>query len=175
MLVTGAAGFIGSHLCDALLAQGQEVTGIDNFASGKKENLKHALANPRFHLVEGSVLDDGLMEKNGQNKDTLFHLAVECVRLSIGKPVHNHEVNATGTLLTLDWRDGCPPNNTQPDRQEALDSSSSCNPHYDSGGVPCVEGGCDEKKRKHCRPFTYRGFDTAVDVRDSGHPLCICL
>lgn len=107
ILVTGAAGFIGSHLCDALLAQGHDVIGLDNFASGVRENLTAALAQDRFKLVEGSILDAELLAQVCQPVEILFHLAVECVRLSIGRPLQNHAVNATGTLLTLEAARRC--------------------------------------------------------------------
>lgn len=107
ILVTGSAGFIGSHLCDALLAQGDEVIGLDNFASGVRENLTSALTHPRFKLVEGSILDAELLEQLCQGVDVVFHMAVECVRLSIGRPLQNHAVNATGTLLTLEAARRC--------------------------------------------------------------------
>jgi UDP-glucose 4-epimerase len=107
ILVTGAAGFIGSHLCDALLNRGDDVIGLDNFASGVRENLNSALAQPRFKFVEGSILDSELLANLCQGVDVVFHLAVECVRLSIGHPLQNHAVNATGTLLALEAARRC--------------------------------------------------------------------
>ncbi|MBP9820346.1 NAD-dependent epimerase/dehydratase family protein, partial [Candidatus Woesebacteria bacterium] len=58
ILVTGAAGFLGSHLCDALLAQEYKVIGVDNYLTGRRENLKVALANPNFTFVEADVTTD---------------------------------------------------------------------------------------------------------------------
>ena len=55
VLVTGAAGFLGSHLCDALLAQGHDVVGLDNYFTGRKENIAHLLPNPRFEMVRHDV------------------------------------------------------------------------------------------------------------------------
>jgi dTDP-glucose 4,6-dehydratase len=55
ILLTGAAGFIGSHLCDRLLAEGHEVIGLDNFVTGSKENIAHLQGNPRFQLIEHDV------------------------------------------------------------------------------------------------------------------------
>ena len=107
ILVTGSAGFIGSHLCDALLARGDEVIGLDNFASGVRENLASALSHSRFKLVEGSILDAEVLAEVCQGVDVVFHMAVECVRLSIGRPLPNHAVNATGTLLTLEAARRC--------------------------------------------------------------------
>jgi UDP-glucose 4-epimerase len=107
ILVTGAAGFIGSHLCDALLAREDEVIGLDNFASGVRENLASALSHPRFKLVEGSILDAELVSELCQGVDVVFHMAVECVRLSIGRPLQNHAINATGSLVTLEAARRC--------------------------------------------------------------------
>ena len=55
VLVTGAAGFLGSHLCDSLLKQGHEVIGVDNFFTGNKRNLSHLLGNPSFDLIRHDV------------------------------------------------------------------------------------------------------------------------
>lgn len=101
-LVTGGAGFIGSHLVDRILAEGHSVAVLDNFASGKRENLADASKNPRFALIEGSVLDEADVRRAMKGADVVFHLAVECVRKSLGDPVSNHHINATGTLLTLE-------------------------------------------------------------------------
>jgi len=54
-LVSGAAGFIGSHLCDLLIGDGHQVVGLDNLITGSRANLEALLANPRFQLIEGDV------------------------------------------------------------------------------------------------------------------------
>ncbi|RYZ14503.1 MAG: NAD-dependent epimerase/dehydratase family protein [Alphaproteobacteria bacterium] len=101
-LVTGGGGFIGSHLVDRIIAEGHDVVVLDNFASGKKSNLEAAAATGHMRLVEGSILDtDDLNDAMG-GVDVVLHLAVECVRKSIGDPVGNHHINATGTLMTLE-------------------------------------------------------------------------
>lgn len=102
VLVTGGAGFIGSHLCDALLASGHQVVAIDNLSSGNLDNLSNASSHPGFEFRKGTVLDPELMEKSCRKADVVYHLAVECVRLSIGRPLENHAVNATGTLAALE-------------------------------------------------------------------------
>jgi UDP-glucose 4-epimerase len=101
-LVTGGAGFIGSHLVDALLAQGLEVTVLDDFSVGLIDNMRRAEATGRLRVVHGSVLDQELVNGEVEDCDLLFHLAVQCVRRSLGRPIESHDVNATGTLVVLE-------------------------------------------------------------------------
>jgi UDP-glucose 4-epimerase len=101
-LVTGGAGFIGSHLVDRIIAEGHTAVVLDNFASGKKSNLADAEATGKLTLIEGSILNEADLERAMPGVDVVFHLAVECVRKSLGDPVNNHHINATGTLLTLE-------------------------------------------------------------------------
>lgn len=101
-LVTGGAGFIGSHLVDRIIAEGHSVTILDNFASGKRENIAGALATGKARLVEGSILKRVDIDAALERVQCVFHLAVECVRLSIGQPLSNHEINATGALNVLE-------------------------------------------------------------------------
>lgn len=101
-LVTGGGGFIGSHLVDRIIAEGHDVVVLDNFASGKKSNLEAAAATGKMRLVEGTILDNDDLNDAMHKIDIVFHLAVECVRKSIGDPVGNHHANATGTLMTLE-------------------------------------------------------------------------
>jgi len=74
-LVTGAAGFIGSHLSDALLAAGHEVVGLDDLSTGRMENLRTVQERPGFRLVTGSILDGGLVDELASGADWIFHLA----------------------------------------------------------------------------------------------------
>jgi UDP-glucose 4-epimerase len=101
-LVTGGGGFIGSHLVDRIIGDGHDVVVLDNFASGKKSNLEAAAATGKMRLVEGTILDNDDLNDAMQKVDVVLHLAVECVRKSIGDPVGNHHANATGTLMTLE-------------------------------------------------------------------------
>jgi UDP-glucose 4-epimerase len=101
VLITGGAGFIGSHLADNLMAGGWAVTVLDDFSSGRRENLAHA-DNRQLRIVEGSVLDAAAVEEAIDGCDRVYHLAVQCVRRSLGNPIENHEVNATGTLRLLE-------------------------------------------------------------------------
>ncbi len=97
VLVTGGAGFIGSHLVDALLERGLNVRTIDNFATGRRENL-----NPRAQLVEADIRDLESIREAFEDVDTVFHAAaLPRVPLSIEKPIETHTVNALGTLNVL--------------------------------------------------------------------------
>jgi UDP-glucose 4-epimerase len=102
VLITGGAGFIGSHLVDHLLAVGEAVTVLDDFSTGSADNLREATATGRLRLVQGSVLDSDTIASAIEQCDRVFHMAVQCVRRSLGAPIENHEINATGTLLLLE-------------------------------------------------------------------------
>ncbi|MCA8956735.1 MAG: NAD-dependent epimerase/dehydratase family protein [Planctomycetes bacterium] len=107
-LVTGGAGFIGSHLTEALLANGDSVVVFDNFSSGKRGNLEH-LDGP-FEVVEGSITDLAALDAALRGCQGVFHLAaVPSVPRSVKYPLESHEANATGTILVLDAarRAGC--------------------------------------------------------------------
>jgi len=101
-LVTGGAGFIGSHLVDCLVAEGFAVTVLDNFATGTMDNLRHACQKGDVRVIDGSILDRSAVTEAIVECGVVYHLAVECVRRSLGKPIENHEVNATGSLYVLE-------------------------------------------------------------------------
>ena len=77
MLVTGGAGFIGSHLCDALINRGHHVKVVDNLVLGRKENIEHLIDNPQFHFIEADLLEMPKMrEIFAEGKfDMVYHLA----------------------------------------------------------------------------------------------------
>jgi UDP-glucuronate 4-epimerase len=108
-LVTGAAGFIGSHLVDRLLAEGGEVLGVDNFdsfyaAARKRSNLADASRNPQFRLVEMDIRDAEAVERliKEARPDAIVHLAARAgVRPSIEAPTLYADVNVTGTVNLL--------------------------------------------------------------------------
>jgi UDP-glucose 4-epimerase len=100
-LVTGGAGFIGSHLVDQLLTRGCKVRVLDNLSNGKTANISHHFANPNFEFSQGSITDPCDVEEAIQNIQVVFHLACLGVRHSIAHPFENHRVNAEGTLLLL--------------------------------------------------------------------------
>jgi UDP-glucose 4-epimerase len=101
-LVTGGAGFIGSHLVDALMCHGCEVRVLDNFINGKMENIAHHLEDERFELFRGSVTDPLDVDKAIDGINIVFHLACLGVRHSISHPFANHRNNSEGALLLLD-------------------------------------------------------------------------
>jgi UDP-glucose 4-epimerase len=101
--VTGAAGFIGSHLVDRLLAQGVEVFGYDNFTTGRERFLSQATANPRFRLVRGDTLDLPAMTTAMAGCDTVFHLAANAdVRFGTQHPRKDLEQNTIATFNVLE-------------------------------------------------------------------------
>ena len=100
-LVTGGAGFIGSSLARALIARGDRVRVIDNFSSGKRENL--ADIADRVELVEGDILDDRALSRAIEGVELVFHeAAIPSVPKSMAEPLENHAANATGTLRVLE-------------------------------------------------------------------------
>lgn len=101
-LVTGGAGFIGSHLAEALLNQGHEVVALDNLSTGCLENVAHLRQDPRFHLVQGSVTDAELMNRLVAECHVVFHLAaVVGVELAVREPASVIETNVMGTHAVL--------------------------------------------------------------------------
>ncbi|MFX1518783.1 MAG: SDR family oxidoreductase [Promethearchaeota archaeon] len=101
-LVTGAAGFIGSHIVDTLLQCGAKVIGIDNFCIGKIENLVFAMKNNRFELIKGDIRDYDLVVSLLRDVDVIFHqAALASVNRSIVFPRETNEVNVNGTLNLL--------------------------------------------------------------------------
>jgi UDP-glucose 4-epimerase len=101
-LVTGGAGFIGSHLVDRLVDDGTPVTVLDDFSTGRRDNLAEATARGDLRVVEGSILDERAIERAMAGVDRIYHLAVACVRSSLGAPLDNHAVNAGGTIKLLE-------------------------------------------------------------------------
>ena len=99
VLVTGGAGFIGSHLVDALGGLGAHVRVLDDFSSGRPENLAAAAGRPQ--IVEGDVCDDAALDLAIPGVDVVIHMAARCVRLSLFDPDDVHRVNSQGTLRVL--------------------------------------------------------------------------
>jgi len=102
VLVTGGAGFIGSHLCEALLARGDEVSVVDDLSTGRVENIAHLQDREDFHMTVGSVLDAARLEPLVRKTDVIFHLAaVVGVQKIINAPVETIETNVLGSHNVL--------------------------------------------------------------------------
>jgi UDP-glucose 4-epimerase len=108
-LVTGGAGFIGSHLTDALLSRGNRVTILDDLSTGRLANIEHVLGSPQVSLVEGSVTDSELVDKLMASVDRCFHLASAVgVQLIVSNPLESllNNVRGTDNVLTSASRHG---------------------------------------------------------------------
>jgi UDP-glucose 4-epimerase len=102
-LITGGAGFIGSHLSEALLDRGDEVFVLDDLSTGSVENIRHLKKNPRFHCVFDSIANKQLLAELVDESDLVFHLAAAVgVRLIVESPVRTIETNVHGTHFVLD-------------------------------------------------------------------------
>jgi UDP-glucose 4-epimerase len=102
-LVTGAAGFAGSHLTDALLARGHEVVGLDNLSSGQESFLDSARQSSRFRFVRGDILDRPVLRRALDGIDAVCHLAANAdVRGSFASPRTDLEQNTLGTFEVLE-------------------------------------------------------------------------
>ncbi|MCS7338148.1 MAG: GDP-mannose 4,6-dehydratase [Verrucomicrobiae bacterium] len=109
-LITGGAGFIGSHLADALLGRGHRVVVIDNLSTGRLENIAHLRAHPLFQFVHASIEDEAVLNNLAAQAKVIFHLAAAVgVKLIVEKPVETIETNVLGTELVLRTaaRHGC--------------------------------------------------------------------
>jgi UDP-glucose 4-epimerase len=98
IVVTGGAGFIGSHVVDMLLANENEVIIIDDFSTGKWQNIEHNMANAKLQVEKADVRDLEKMIFLTKGADVVFHLAVACLRTSLNNPIGVHEINTTATL-----------------------------------------------------------------------------
>lgn len=102
-LVTGAAGFIGSHLSELLLEKGHAVTGVDNLATGRRRNVDHLAGNELFSFVEADICDPEKMAAAMQGVDWVFHLAgLADIVPSIQQPLLYHRANVDGTAVVLE-------------------------------------------------------------------------
>jgi UDP-glucose 4-epimerase len=102
-LVTGGAGFIGSHLCDALTKRGDSVVVLDNLSTGNRKNIEHLLNHPAFELIEDSVLNVAAVNQAVASVDHVLHLAAAVgVFLIVDKPLESLTTNIRGTENVLE-------------------------------------------------------------------------
>jgi UDP-glucose 4-epimerase len=101
VLVTGGAGFIGSHLVDRLAEADNEVVIVDDFSFGREENIEHLRGSRQVRIERADICDGEAMTRLTRRIDVIFHLAVFCLRNSLHEPIRSHEVNDTGTLRLL--------------------------------------------------------------------------
>ncbi|MBI4514597.1 MAG: GDP-mannose 4,6-dehydratase [Deltaproteobacteria bacterium] len=101
-LITGGAGFIGSHLAEYLLGAGESVVVLDNLSTGRFDNIRHLVGQPSFSYFIGSVEDPALLTEAGRQCDAIFHLAAAVgVELIVRDPVGTIETNINGTEAVL--------------------------------------------------------------------------
>lgn len=101
-LITGGAGFIGSHLADVLLADGEDVTAVDDLSTGSLSNLHQAMGSDRFRFVEGSILDEKVVDDLVHDCDAVVHLAAAVgVKLVVEHPLQSMITNIRGTENAL--------------------------------------------------------------------------
>ena len=102
VLITGGAGFVGSHLADALLERGDEVFVLDNLSTGSIDNIAHLKSEPRFHYTIDTITNEPLLAEMIDTCDTVLHLAAAVgVKLIVEAPVHTIETNVHGTEVVL--------------------------------------------------------------------------
>lgn len=132
-LITGGAGFIGSNLCEAILNMGYSVRILDNFSTGKEENIKEFINNEKFDLIKGDIRDIDICNKACKNIDYVLHQASwGSVPRSIEMPLIYEEINVKGTLNMMN---ACRDNNV---KRFVYASSSSV--YGDSTALPKIEG-----------------------------------
>ena len=102
-LVTGGAGFIGSHLIDALLERGDTVIALDNLTTGRHDNVRHHIGDPRFEFVLGSIMNADLVDDMVARSDVVFHLAAAVgVKLIVERPLDSLLTNIRGSEIVLE-------------------------------------------------------------------------
>lgn len=102
ILITGGAGFVGSHLADKLISEGHEITVIDDLSTGRYANVEHLEGNPNFRLIIDTVLNASLMEELVRETDRVFHMASAVgVKLIMERPVKTIETIFRGTDIVL--------------------------------------------------------------------------
>src|SRR5437899_3945224 len=102
-LITGGAGFIGSHLGDALLARGDSVIALDNLATGRHDNIREHIGDPRFEFVLGSIINADLVDDVVARSDVVYHLAAAVgVKLIVERPLESLVTNIRGSEVVIE-------------------------------------------------------------------------
>ena len=102
IFITGGAGFIGSHLSERLIAEGHELTVLDDLSTGRVENLSAIKGSNALRFVEGDILDDALVQELAGDADMIFHLAAAVgVKLIMDEPSRSILTNINGTENVL--------------------------------------------------------------------------
>jgi UDP-glucose 4-epimerase len=102
-LITGGAGFIGSHLADKLIERGDHVIALDNLSTGRYANIEHLLGRPDFEFVLGSILNADLVDDLAARSDVIFHLAAAVgVELIVEKPLESIQTNVRGSETVME-------------------------------------------------------------------------
>jgi UDP-glucose 4-epimerase len=102
-LITGGAGFIGSHLTDALILQGHEVLVLDDLSTGRHDNLRQHAGNPKVEFVLGSILNEGLVDDMVRRSDVVLHLAAAVgVNLIVDRPLESLATNIRGSEIVIE-------------------------------------------------------------------------
>ncbi len=110
ILITGGAGFIGSHLTESLLKSNHKIVAIDNLSTGSIKNIQHLAGNPNFSFVRADISDELVLDRLSSESDIIIHLAAAVgVQLIVERPVHTIETNVAGTekVLRSALRYGC--------------------------------------------------------------------
>ena len=103
VLITGGAGFIGSHLADAFLARRDQVTVLDDLSTGRHDNIRGHLVDPNFEFVLGSILNEALVDDAVRRADVVLHLAAAVgVDLIVGRPLESLATNIRGSEIVLE-------------------------------------------------------------------------
>ena len=132
ILITGAAGFIGSNLCEYMLEKGYTVIGLDNFATGYAYNLDEIVGKSNFSFIEGNICDIATCLKATQNVDYVLHqAALGSVPRSLQDPITSNEVNVNGFLNMLEA--------SKQNGVKRFVYAASSSTYGDSEGLPKVE------------------------------------
>jgi len=133
VLITGGAGFIGSHLAEELIRRGNKVCVVDDLSTGNLDNIQHLQGNGRLSLVFGSVLDRYLMERLVEESDVIYHLAAAVgVKYIMEHPLKAIQTNVHGTEMILELASK---------RKQKLMLASTSEVYGKDGGVPYKESG----------------------------------